>query len=272
MYSPPAVGDDGTRRSRQAAHQKDPDGMTARHLTALEETPASPLTDFPYDYEADFDVPGQKNAWFAELIGREKSVLEVGCATGYVGEFLARERGCRVVGIELVPEAARKAQERHCYDRVIAGDVLRPETRAQLGDTKFDYILFGDVLEHLPSPEEALTALTPYLAPGGRMLICVPNVVHWSIRLRVLLGKFDYTTTGTLDRTHLRFYTPVTARSLLDSAGLEAVSERGVVWLPRAAGRLPARAGRSVDRVVGKLSPGLFWGQILLEAQPIRTA
>src|SRR5262245_57294957 len=110
----------------------------------------SSLTDFPYDYEADFDVPGGKNAWFADLVGRRRSVLEVGCSTGYVGEFLAGERDCHVVGIELVPEAARKAEARHCYDRVIAGDVLRPEIREQLGDTKFDFILYGDVLEHLP--------------------------------------------------------------------------------------------------------------------------
>jgi 2-polyprenyl-3-methyl-5-hydroxy-6-metoxy-1,4-benzoquinol methylase len=253
-----------------AAERKGPKEMMARELTELERAHGASLAEFPYDYEADFDVPGGKNAWFAELIGRGRSVLEVGCATGYVGEFLARERDCRVVGIELVPEAARKAEGRHCYDRVIVGDVLRAETRAQLGDTKFDYILFGDVLEHLPTPEAALTALTPYLAPDGSMLICVPNVVHWSIRFRVLLGRFDYTTTGTLDRTHLRFYTPATARSLVEAAGLEAVSERGVVWLPRFARQLPSRAARSVDRVVGRLWPGLFWGQILLETRPKR--
>ena len=65
------------------------------------------------------------------MIGFNKSVLEVGCSTGYFTKILV-ERGCSVVGIEIDPEAARGAEE--WADRVIVGNIddggvgMRPRT------------------------------------------------------------------------------------------------------------------------------------------------
>src|SRR5919108_1411517 len=76
------------------------------------------------------------------LIGANKSVLEFGCSSGYMSRVL-KERGCRVTGIEVDPQAARIASE-YC-ERVIVADAESDEWVSQLGNAKFDVVVFGDV-------------------------------------------------------------------------------------------------------------------------------
>ena len=81
-----------------------------------------------------------------------------------------------------------------------------------------------DVLEHLINPELALRQIQQVLAPRGRVIICVPNIAHARIRLKLLSGKFEYESTGILDVTHLRFFTYKTARELIERAGYQILS------------------------------------------------
>lgn len=221
-----------------------------------------------YDYPAGFDDPGNKNAWFGRIIGEGKRVLEVGCATGYVGEHLVRQQNCRVRGIEYVADAAARARARGCYEEVLTGDIQDPRTVADLAPGGFDFVLFGDVLEHLIAPEKALRNVAPLLAAGGHVLICVPSIIHWSLRWRILRGRFEYTDTGPLDRTHVHFFTPETARALVRGEGFRVVQEGGVVWLPSVAYRLPPKVRGALERSLARLSPDLVYGQSLLDVQP----
>ncbi len=59
----------------------------------------------------------------------------------------------------------------------------------------------------MADPIAALRGYRHFLAPGGRVLVSVPNVAVWNVRFGLLFGRFEYTPTGTLDRTHLRFFT-----------------------------------------------------------------
>ena len=69
-------------------------------------------------------------------------------------EVLATRRGSRVTGIELDPDAAAQASA-HC-ERVIVGDAETLDLAAELGDERFDAVLFADVLEHLRDPAALL--------------------------------------------------------------------------------------------------------------------
>jgi hypothetical protein len=76
------------------------------------------------------------------------------------------------------------------------------------------------MLEHLPDPLDVLRRHYRLLASGGRVLISLPNVAIWNVRLALLVGRFEYGDTGTLDRTHLRFFTGHSFQRFLSDAGL----------------------------------------------------
>lgn len=153
-------------------------------------------------------------------VGNHKKVLDVGCASGYLGKELAR-RGCRVVGIEIDPEAARSAAQ-VCED-VIVGDI---EEIADLHypPKYFDVIICADVLEHLKRPDLTLEKLRLYLRPDGLLIMSIPNIAYWRIRLRLLFGQFEYKETGILDKTHLRFFTLESVKKFLTQAGFRLIA------------------------------------------------
>ncbi|HEX8083919.1 MAG TPA: class I SAM-dependent methyltransferase [Solirubrobacteraceae bacterium] len=193
-------------------------------------------------------------------------VLDLGCASGYLAAPLTA-RGCTVTGFERDPAAAELARA-HCAE-VIVGDVESPEDRDALPGG-FDVVVVGDVLEHLADPWSALRFVRGLLAPGGVVILSLPNVAAWPVRLGLLRGRFEYADLGILDRTHLRFFTRRTAHELARSAGFEVERER-LAHLERAPGpirRALPRATNLVDRALVRLWPGLFAQQFVLRLRP----
>jgi 2-polyprenyl-3-methyl-5-hydroxy-6-metoxy-1,4-benzoquinol methylase len=199
----------------------------------------------------------------AAAVPPRSRVLDVGCATGYLAAELARS-GCAVTGVEPDAHAAAAARE-HC-EAVIGGDVEDAACRAELEALgRFDAVVCGDVLEHLRDPWEALAFLSSLLAPGGRVVVSVPNIAHWTGRRALLRGRFDYAAHGLFDVTHLRFFTRPSAHALVAAAGLRVVSEAfAPAPLPLQA-RLPA-LGRLAGRAAA-WRPALFALQVVLVAQ-----
>lgn len=153
---------------------------------------------------------------------RDLDVLDVGCGFATTSQHIEK-RGNRVTGIESSAEAVPVARGR--LREVVHADLQQlDDVRRALGDRRFDVIIFADVLEHLAWPIGVLRAYTELLADGGSVIVSLPNVGLWSVRLNLLLGRFRYEETGVLDRTHLRFFTRTTAREMIESAGLRVVT------------------------------------------------
>lgn len=159
-----------------------------------------------------------------------KAVLDVGCSRGATGRALRARGVARIVGIEPDPEDAAAAAE--VYDRVLPS---RLESAAGELLEKFDAVLFGDVLEHLADPSEALVLAREWLAPGGVVVASVPNIGHWSIVDDLLRGRFDYVPYSLLSGTHVRFFTRRTLADLFESSGYR-IREIGTVALPASPG------------------------------------
>jgi 2-polyprenyl-3-methyl-5-hydroxy-6-metoxy-1,4-benzoquinol methylase len=149
--------------------------------------------------------------------GSGRQLLDVGCAQGDQ-MIAARSRGWVVTGIEPDSIDANFAKEAgfNIYNETVENALIKI-------DQKFDAILLADVLEHLQYPEEVLKRLTSLLTKNGRIIASVPNVAHISVRLLLLVGKFDYTLNGILDKTHLKFFTSRTVRKLFSQAGLKVL-------------------------------------------------
>lgn len=146
--------------------------------------------------------------------GAGRRLLDVGAADGFLAEILTA-RGWVVTALERDQSLAEQARGK-CAEVVVAD--LAEGVPALCGP--FDAIVCADVLEHLGDPLSVLHALRPSLSREGWMVVSVPNVAHLWVRLSLLLGRFDYTERGILDRTHLRFFTRRTFLALLAEAEL----------------------------------------------------
>jgi 2-polyprenyl-3-methyl-5-hydroxy-6-metoxy-1,4-benzoquinol methylase len=169
-----------------------------------------------YDIELQMDSPRDPRAFEIRMIGTDKRVLELGSAGGVTTRALV-ERGCQVVAVEMDPVAAERAGV--YAERVVIGDLDDPETLQQVADDRFDVVLAGDVLEHLRDPLAVVLAAREVLKPDGFLVVSIPNVAHADVRLSLLAGRFPYSDTGLLDRSHLRFFTLESFEVLLAEAG-----------------------------------------------------
>jgi methionine biosynthesis protein MetW len=142
-------------------------------------------------------------------------VLDVGCSDGSLGAGL-RARGAEVWGIEY--DAAFAAQAEAKLDRVLQGDAAG--RLAELGDERFDAVVCADVLEHLADPGGVLRRIRELLAPGGAVVVSLPNVRFYTTFVELgVRGRWPRRDRGVHDRTHLSWFTDADARALFADAG-----------------------------------------------------
>lgn len=178
-------------------------------------------------------------------------VLDVGCDTGRFGEALILHKQCVVDGIEVWPAAAEIARKR--LNQVFVRSIVNEQSFSGLEN--YDVILFICVLEHLQDPWSALRGAFNSLKTNGAIYTVVPNISHISIVRRLLLGQFDYTNHGAMDRTHLRWFTRRSLKYSLEEAGFSKVGIQGISSAPY--------VGRSISNLLGSIFPDLFNSSIL---------
>lgn len=150
------------------------------------------------------------------------TVLDVGCACGDLGIALKNYKGYGVYGIELDAESAEVARKTGAYAWVgrMNLDELSPASLPEFAG-KFDYVVCGDVLEHLRDPIATITVLKGFLKDDGRLIASIPNVAHMSVKANLLVNDFTYTDSGLLDRTHIHFFTHRSICEGMSASGLE---------------------------------------------------
>ncbi len=137
---------------------------------------------------------------------RKRRLLDLGC---WVGFLLAEagERGWEAVGVEPSEFASAYARDRLGLD-VRTGELL--SSPLPLGH--YDAIVMGDVIEHLPRPDEALVRLAALLRPGGVAWMALPDAGSLVARG---LGKRWWSVIP----THVQFFTRGSIRTLLERQG-----------------------------------------------------
>lgn len=146
-------------------------------------------------------------------------VLDFGCGAGMTSGTLKRlGRFGWACGVEGNPAAALEAEK--VLDRVLVGDIERMEF--PFPDNSFDTVLTLDILEHLVDPWKTLAQIHRLLKPGGRLIVSIPNLRHYSVTVPLIFfGDFRYQQEFILDSTHIRFFTKKTIIRTLESAGFE---------------------------------------------------
>jgi len=173
---------------------------------------------------------GQTRYDLLDRISRDaRAILEFGCGEAPLGAALKKRQKCRVVGIELDPAAAAIAAKR--IDSVYRGDVREI---VSILDETFDWIIGGDIVEHLDEPWSFLSELRRVAAPGAHLLLSMPNLSNGSIVADLLRGRFDYAYMGLTCVGHLRFFTRQTLIDMLTIAGwtVAAITPQEAVATP----------------------------------------
>jgi SAM-dependent methyltransferase len=136
--------------------------------------------------------------------------LDVGCGSG--GALgVAQALGWQVAGVEVDEAAAKKA--RRFSTRVHAGDLLE----APFAPGEFDCVTAFHVLEHVPDPVAAVRRMLEWLAPGGLLIVEVPNAGGLGARL------FGRAWSGLELPRHLSHFTPETLGAVVARAGGQVV-------------------------------------------------
>jgi SAM-dependent methyltransferase len=245
-----------------------------------------------------FEIANPELPRLLEHLPRGLDVLDVACGSGVHGSELKRLYGHRVVGVDLSAASIGKAKTR--LAEAYVADITRPELYPLFSPARFDIIVLSDILEHVGNPLDVVARHLPLLAPGGYLLVSLPNIAIWNVRFELLFGRFEYRDTGTLDRTHMRFFTRRSLGRFLSEAGLavkgsqvtpgilrpfvplikriyarrnSAASHGGdsSVILESAPYRFYLRWIYPLEHAICRLFPGLFAFQMVTLAQPVQT-
>ena len=168
-----------------------------------------------YESQVDPLRPNDAHGISLQLVGHGKTVLELGAASGHVTKALKSLNNT----VTAVERDARFSESLSAIaDEVIITDLDWLDLRERLSGKKFEVVLAGDVLEHCSKPELVLLQIHDLLTPDGYVVISLPNIAHGDVRLSLLTGTFDYSETGLLDRTHLRFFTRSSIHTFLSQS------------------------------------------------------
>ncbi len=183
-----------------------------------------------YHYELDLDCVNS-NSLIARQIAKGSRVLEFGPAYGRLTKYMQKSLSCTVDLVELDEEAGSHAM---VYARTACvgdpdGDIETYRWESILDKRTYDYIIFADVLEHLRSPQKALSVCRQHLNEKGVILCSVPNIAHSSVILSLWNGDFTYQDTGLLDRSHVHFFTKKTFSDMADRCGYEITDIQEIV-------------------------------------------
>ena len=136
------------------------------------------------------------------------TVLDVGCACGDLGVVLKNLKNAEMYGLEYNKKSIEIAKKTGAYKEIVHFDLdqINEDSLPQYR-SKFDFIICGDILEHLRDPKFSLNILKSYLKPKGFILASIPNIGHMSVIANLLINDFTYTPIGLLDETHIHFFT-----------------------------------------------------------------
>lgn len=209
--------------------------------------------------------PYSSHEQILSCLTRPGRVLDLGSSSGLLTLRL-KNKGLSSVGVDMIaPQLASPL-----FDQYIQMNLEEPTGLSF--PFQFEYVLMADVIEHLRTATPLLQVTKSLLKQDGELIVSVPNIAVWLYRLSLLCGRFDYTKKGTLDETHVRFFTVKTIKQLLTNEGFNIIETKftGLPFelvLPKF---MPASLVRMIDTVYFgfvKLWPTLFSYQIILKAR-----
>jgi 2-polyprenyl-3-methyl-5-hydroxy-6-metoxy-1,4-benzoquinol methylase len=185
-----------------------------------------------YAYTVDLGDEGHAATHVVRLVGQRKTVLEIGSGPGSITRYLRDPGQCRIVAVEIDPDAAALVAP-YC-EAVLRIDLNDPAWTSQLGayTDGFEVVVAADVLEHLYDPWNALRQIRGLLRQDGHVVVSLPHAGHNVVVASLLNADLEYRENGLLDRTHIRFFGMRNIQSLFEDSGFRIVDVGFVMRAP----------------------------------------
>ncbi|HBK42795.1 MAG TPA: hypothetical protein DDZ23_00460 [Polynucleobacter sp.] len=157
----------------------------------------------------------------ARLIPEGASVLDIGAGNGLLAQVIKKSNKLvHIDGIE--PNEFAASLARPHYRSIFVG--FSSEYLDVIHQSRYDYVVLADVVEHTVDPVEFLTEICDHLPTSTKLFVSLPNIAFGGQRLALLNGAFTYVDSGLLEKTHLRFFTIDSAKALFASIPLSCES------------------------------------------------
>lgn len=204
--------------------------------------------------EINYGINSVRKRKIFELLGdvKDKKILDIGCATGYLGKEIKEKGAQKVCGIDISENAINEAKKN--IDEAVALDIQKDELLFL--ENYFDAIILSEVIEHLFLPEIAVQKIRKVLKKDGFLIITTPNFLVFSNRIKMFLGKFQYTESGFLDRGHIHFFTYDSLIDFIKKNGFVVMEENNMIH-PK------------IPDFIGKRFPNLFTYQIIIKVKNV---
>ena len=224
------------------------------------------ITNRRYNDKTAIDYSSHKVALQKIKSGGYKSILDLGCGDGSVGNC-CRSMGIHVTGLDIEKPPPQTV------DKFIQCDLNMGFPSLNIDD--YECILALDVIEHLDMPEFLLMDIRNLGGsdPSGKkkptIIISTPNIAFISVRISLLFGRYNYGNRGILDITHKRLFTRKTLVNMLKDCGYK-VKQVVAVGVPFNA-VLPNLFGTMLQfgcTILAKMFPTVFAFQYLVVCEP----
>lgn len=203
-----------------------------------------------------------------------KRILDIGCSRGHLLERFRRYEGAEFVAIELDPEMLELARARGIAAEAHQINVFEDgqiAARLPYEDASLDVVLAAEIIEHIVDTQGFLAEIRRVLRPGGTVFLSTPNLLWWKYRLDLLAGRYldvlDYRLRFGTDFGHVRVFTPVLLRELVEEAGFVEIRLAGKRLGPISSLTGPAVLARRLDDLATR-SPTISDDVLLVARKP----
>lgn len=211
---------------------------------------------------------GNKNA--IELIKKTSAtILDIGCGAGDNARTL-KDKGNIVDGITLSLEE-KKIAEIFCRKVYIYN--LEQGLPTEILENNYDYIICSHVIEHIAFPDKLMVDIYNLsIKNNTRIIILLPNIMHYASRIKLISGKFNYTETGVMDYTHLRWYTYKSAQQYFRSKNFDIKNAKVDGLLPYHSlfQKFGSKSVTLLKKLLYWISPSLFGSELIFELEPLK--
>ena len=117
-------------------------------------------------------------------------------------------------GVDINKEGIEYIQENYKYDNLYTVDVTSSDIPQEILDTKFDYLLIPDVIEHIGNPVDFLQSIRDNCKGNtDKVILTTPNAFRWNNFMNIFKGI------ECVNTDHRFWFTPFTLAKIATDAG-----------------------------------------------------